>query len=241
MSRHTHAIWSALVTHWNSLRDNIRRVNSGILFHPDEGYTLFQPDSGRSTATVEAFKVGPVVMNLPERGNDVTCDLYVVANCTVLFDVEIFKSEKRLQSVGFSTHVGYFRRGNTHLQHVYGVHYDFEAGKPGHPVFHAQLKSFATEFEPHIRDQFQITLEGSDRVKDMLQNVRLPSAELDFFSLIIQLAADHLIWEGSGNEDRNAFNDLLNLDQGILGASQASARLCAGAAIPCHRANHWYP
>jgi hypothetical protein len=240
MSKSINAIQGALVAHWDNLRDNIRRVNSGLQFEPSVGYTLIQPDYENSTDDTASFKVGPVVVNLPERGDHVTANLFVVADCSLSFNAAAYRADKRLVISGYATHVGYFRRGNTHLQHVYGVHYDFDTQRPAHPVFHAQLKSFATEFEPHIREQFNVTLEAEDRVKDMLQNVRLPSAQLDFFSLIVQLAADHLIWQDSGHEERSAFNDILNLDGGITGASQASVQLCIGAAIPCHRATHWY-
>lgn len=238
--RFTNAILGALVAHWDNLRDNIGRVNSSIQFQPSEGYSLFQPDHERSTGEVALFRVGPVVFNLPERGDHLNANLFVVADCTLGFDVESYKTDKRLVSSGYATHVGYFRRGTSQLEHVYGVHYDFDTERPAHPVFHAQLKSFAAEFEPHVREQFSISMEVDDRVKDMLQNVRLPSAQLDFFSLVVQLAADHLMWRDSGQVERDAFNDILKLDASIVGATRVSEALRVGAAIPCHRAAHWY-
>jgi hypothetical protein len=240
MSKSIFAMQAALVAHWDNLRDTIRRVNSGIQFLPSEGFTLFQPNFAESTREIASFTVGPLVVNLPERGNHHTANLFVVAVCSLNFNLFAFNQDRRLVSSGFASHVGYFRRGNTHLQHVYGVHYDFDTQRPAHPVFHAQLKSFATQFEPHVREQFNITLEGDDLVKNMLQNVRLPSAQLDFFSLIVQLVADHLMWEKSGPDERSAFNEILKLDGGIVGTSKACAELCAGAAIPCHRGTHWY-
>jgi len=240
MSKHNNAIQRALVSHWDSLRDNIRRLNSGIQYQPSDGYSLFQLDYAKSNDTTAVFNVGPVVINLPERGDHVAANLFVVADCTLSFDVQAYKADKRLVSSAYATHVGYFRLGSTQLQHVYGVHYDFDVVRPAHPVFHAQFASMVMKLEPHVREHFNITLESDDRVKHMLQNVRLPSAQLDFFSLVVQLAADHLMWEQSGPTERAAFDDILKLDEGIIGASQACPQLRAGAAVPCHRALHWY-
>lgn len=240
MAKASLAIQTALVAHWENLRDNLRRVNSGIQFEPNDGYTIFQIDHESSTGEVATFKVGPAVINLPERGDHRKSDLYVVADCTLHFSIPTFSESKRLVSVGFATHVGYFRRGSQELQHVYGVHYDFDTERPAHPVFHAQMKSYAELFADHVKEKFGVALPLDDRVKGMLQNVRLPVAHLDFFSLVVQLAADHLMWKDSGHEERSAFNDILRLDGDIVGASASAPWLSKGAAIPCHRAIHWY-
>jgi hypothetical protein len=240
MAKESIAIQNALVSHWDSLRDNLRRVHSGIQFHPDNGYAILQPDYVSSTDKVATFKVGPIVINLPERGDNWKSDLFVVADCTLHFCIPTFSESKRLVSVGFATQVGYFRRGSKELQHVYGVHYDYDTERPAHPVFHAQMKSFAEPFADYVKEQFGLVLPLDDRVKGVLQNVRLPIAHLDFFSLVVQLAADHLMWEDSGHEERSAFDDILRLDSGIVGASASAPWLCEGAAIPCHRAIHWY-
>lgn len=234
------AIRNALVNHWNSVRDHLRRVNSGIQFQPNDGYTIFQPDYANSTREVSVFKVAPVVVNLPERGDRPRAELFVVAEGILNFDVAQYTTTKRLVSSGFATHVGYFRQGSRELQHVYGVHYDFDVQRPAHPVFHAQMASFGEPFVQHVREQFSLNLPLDDRVKGMLQNVRLPIAQLDFFSLIIQLAADHLMWEHSGDEEKRAFNDLLQLDGSMIGASMLAPWLSAGTTVPCHRALHWY-
>lgn len=240
MAKANVAIQSALVNHWDSVRDNLRRVNSGIQFQPNDGYTIFQIDYASSTAEVLAFKVAPVVVNLPERGDRTRSDLFVVAEGSLNFNVTQYTNSKRLVSAGFATHVGYFRKGSQKLQHVYGVHFDFDTQRPAHPVFHAQMASFGEPFAEHVKQQFSLNLPLEDRVKGMLQNVRLPIAQLDFFSLIVQLAADHLMSEHSGDEEKRAFNDLLQLDASLIGASASAPWLCDGTTTPCHRALHWY-
>lgn len=240
MARASLAIRTALVNHWDSLRDHVRRVNSGIQFLPNDGYTIFQVDHQNSTNEIATFKVGPVVINLPERGDHRKSNLFVVADCTLHFSIPQFSESRRLVSSGFATHVGYFRRGSHELQHVYGVHYDFDVERPAHPVFHAQMKSYAEPFADHVKEQFGLALPLDDRVAGMLQNVRVPVAQLDFFSLVVQLAADHLIWKDSGDDERSAFNDILQLDGRLVGASASAPWLCAGTAAPCHRALHWY-
>ncbi len=234
------AIRNALVSHWNGVRDHLRRVNSGIQFQPNDGYTIFQPDYNKSSAEISVLKIVPVVINLPERADKSKSELFVVVEGELNFNVARYSSTRRLVSSGFATHVGYFRQGSRDLQHVYGVHYDFDVNRPAHPVFHAQMTSFGEPFVQHVREHFSLNLPLDDRVKGMLQNVRLPIAQLDFFSLIVQLAADHLMWEHSGNEEKKAFNDLLRLDGSLVGASAAAPWLCTGTAAPCHRALHWY-
>lgn len=240
MAKANVAIQSALVNHWDSVRDNLRRVNSRIQFLPNDGYVIFQPSYEKSTAEISVFKVAPVVVNLPERGDKSKSDLYVVAEGELNFNIARYKATKQLVSSGFATHVGYFRKSSQKLQHIYGVHFDFDIRRPAHPVFHAQMASFGEPFSEHVNQQFSVNLPLEDRVKGMLQNVRLPIAQLDFFSLIIQLAADHLMWEHSGDEEKRAFNDLLQLDGSLVGASASAPWLCTGTAMPCHRAIHWY-
>lgn len=240
MAKANVAIQNTLVNHWNGVRDHLRRVNSGIQFQPNDGYTIFQPDYTKSSDEILVFKIAPVVVNLPERGDKSKSELFVVAEGELSFNGIQYANTKRLVSSGFATHVGYFRQGSSELQHVYGVHYDFDLRRPAHPVFHAQMTSFGEPFVEHVRQHFSINLPLDDRVKGMLQNVRLPIAQLDFFSLIIQLAADHLMWEHSGDEEKKAFNDLLQLDGNLVGASASAPWLCIGTATPCHRALHWY-
>lgn len=241
MSRDAISIQQALAAHWDKLRDQIHRVSSGVTFHPSDGYSLFQLDHNLSSTDVAVFNVGPVVINLPERASHHSFNLYVVAECQLGFDIKKFKESNELASLSFATHVAYFRRAPQELQHVYGVHYDFDTVHPAHPVFHAQMKSFAEDLSPHVKEQYGVELPIDDRVKGVLPNVRLPIAQLDFFSLVVQLAADHLIWQQSAQPERDAFNEILSLDKAIIGATTVSPSLTLGAELKCHRALHWYP
>jgi hypothetical protein len=240
MAKGVNAIQGAIIAHWDKIKEHIGRVHSGSQFSPGDGYAVFKVDYASTTAEEIVITVGPVVINLPERANHHATDLFVVAEGKLNFNLTAFNETGRLVSCGYASHVGYFKRAHETLEHVYGVHYDFDIDRPAHPVFHAQFKSFGQEFIPHLQELCQLTLPLVDRMSGMLQNIRLPIAQLDFFSVIIQLAADHLMWVDSTSDERNTFNEIVKLDHAIMGASTVAPWLTQGAALPCHRAIHWY-
>jgi hypothetical protein len=75
----------------------------------------------------------------------------------------------------------------------------------------------------------------------MLRNVRVPTAQMDVFSLFVELCADHLLYEQSGPEEREAFNSLLHRSAFCRGAALRLPQLATEEARACYRARHWYP
>ena len=140
----------------------------------------------------------------------------------------------------FDSQIGYFRRTNESLKHVYGAHYDLAVGEPGHPALHAQMKSYSS-FSECIREQYGIHRPVIDPVKDLLRTVRLPVAQMDVFSLFVQICADHLVSENSGREEKDAFKALVQKGSFCQGAGFQIARLGTNDARVCYRARHWYP
>lgn len=240
MVRGNQAVLGALVSHWENLWVQLKRVNGGVQIQPKSAYEFCKIDHGRSTRQVTAFTIGPLVINLPQRGNQPNCDLFVVVEGAMKFDLAEFQSSERLRNIEFMTEVGYFLSGGSSLQHVHGLHCDFDTARAAHPVFHAQLKSYAVSFGGHLKDQFGLEQRIENHVHVLIPNIRLPIAHLDFFSLIVQLTADHLIWQNSSAEELASFKEILKLEREIVGTSESVPWISKGAAIPCHRAIHWY-
>ncbi len=128
------------------------------------------------------------------------------------------------------------------MVHVYGAHYDFASNEIGHPVFHGQMRSFK-EFSEVIKNRHYGVEDAElvDLVEGILKSVRLPSAQMDVFSFLLQLVADHLLSPDSGVDDKTRFRELLERSKFIQGLGSQMARLQVPPANVCYRAVHWYP
>jgi hypothetical protein len=80
-----------------------------------------------------------------------------------------------------------------------------------------------------------------DKVQGVLQTVRVPTAQMDILSLIVQICADRLLHSGSSDEETSAFHDLLKKNKFCQGAAFQVTRLGTEEARTCYRARHWYP
>jgi hypothetical protein len=123
---------------------------------------------------------------------------------------------------------------------VFGAHYDFALNEIGHPVFQGQMRSFA-EFGAHIREHYGINDPVEDVVRGVLNRVRVPTAQMDVFSLVIQICADHLLYKEAGPEETDAFKALLRKSKFCKGAGFQVPSLTSDDARTCYRARHWYP
>lgn len=176
----------------------------------------------------------PVVCLVPERASHDRADLYVVFTGSITFNGII---EGALTTVNYGTNFGYFAVGDSSASHVLGGHYDFSPDEPAHPRAHLQLRSQASLYA-HAQENFRsisgIGLHG-DLMKDILSRVRPPSAQMDFLSFMLQVAADHLVDEKSAARTIATFESLSMSCQPVLGYHAGIAQ-CG-----CHRAPHWYP
>jgi len=231
-------IQRALIAQWVNLKACIARLNSNVLVREQD---TFRPSN--STETQSCFDVTPVLFQLPERANDTSSDLFVVVRGMLSLDRRHFQLTKQLRTTSFSTEAGYFRLtgGGKRMQHVYGAHYDFAGNELGHPVFHVQIRSFA-KFREEIEKYYpQDDVDFEDSMKNVLKTVRLPSAQMDAFSVFLQLVADHLIWKNSRQDELQQFCELLAQSKSIQGAGFVIDRLQRPPACECYRAAHWYP
>lgn len=228
-----------LIERWNAIKTHLNRLNMPNT-RPDDGQAIFALIDYPKTAGEIGFKVKSVVFNLPESANG-RADLFVVVRGRLYFDEAAVRDNKLLRTLNFGTEAAYFRKKGNELAHVYGAHYDFALNKIGHPAFHAQMKSYAERFHK-VAEYFDMAeCTTKDLVEGVLRTVRLPSAQMDFFSFVLQLCADHLMHEKSGKEDQAAFGDLRVESAAIHGAAYRVPQLANPAAQACLRANHWYP
>lgn len=190
---------------------------------------------GTGDGTGVAVTFGPVVLQLPEKAEASTADLFVV----VTGDITMAAAGQGLQMQSFRTKAAYFRRKPTELQHVFAAHYDYDPVSPGHPLFHAQLDTM-----PDLREhlgRFHIAGEADLPLREdtarILRTVRIPSAQMDFFAVLIQIAADHLLIGKVSTTTSQAFGALLP-DTHVPHGIEVSAT-CTGPV--CLRVQHWYP
>jgi hypothetical protein len=240
VDRESGGILRRLVDQWNDVTAELPRLHPAAEVKPVDGYAIFQTATSESP-DVASFEIRPVVFNFPERGSHRENDeLFVVVKGRLSFGRQELMETGRLVVHDFGTQVGYFRRKNHALTHVYGAHYDFALDEVGHPVFHAQMSSFL-ELSACIVEQYGYDGEAHDSVAGVLRSVRVPTAQLDAFSLFVQICADHLIFSKSGPEEKAAFNSLVAKSMFCQGAAGRVARLSTDEARVCYRAPRWYP
>jgi hypothetical protein len=229
-----------LVTQWQVVVNTIEKLSPVASVRPDDGYALFQA-TRYSSPNIVGFELAPVVFNLPERANQRDADLFIVVVGQLEIRLGESSNSKVLKTHSFTTRAGYFRRKNNELRHVYGAHYDFAINQVGHPTFHAQLRSFS-ELSTHIVQKYdQNDMRTVDSMEGLLKTVRLPTAQMDFFSLFLQICADHLLYEQSDPEAVEAFSTLLTKSEFLQGAGYQCNHLTVESAYSCYRSRHWYP
>lgn len=239
MNRQAISARKTLIEQWNEVTGALTKLNSVAEVRPDNGESVFA-QAEDAPAGVIAFDLKPVVFNLPERANDTSTDLFIVVAGRLGIQADSIGKGGTLLTHDFSTKAAYFRRTKDALVHVYGAHYDFALTELGHPTFHMQLRSFA-DLASYVQEEYRFKCDVKDGLDGLLRNVRLPCAQMDFFSFFTQLCADHLLFKDSGKEDRAAFNQLLRKSVFLKGAGSRSDRLTDETARSCYRAGHWYP
>lgn len=224
-----------LVDQWNNVVTQFGRLSLPDT-RPIDGHQIFGLIEHPKVNGQVAFTVNPVTFNVPERA-DGAADMYITVKGRIYLDEEAVRTSRKLKTVSFGTEVAYFRMRREKLNHVYGAHYDFSLNEIGHPIFHAQMKSFADRGQL-VSDTFTLGCEYEDHIPNILRTVRVPTAQMDFFALVLQICADHLMSKNSSVEQREAFEDLRKASFSIQGAGHLWGQLVQ--APPCMRTQHWY-
>jgi hypothetical protein len=186
--------------------------------------------------------LAPVTLRLKEKAAATECVLFVTVKGWMLFPKNADRKDMRV--VKYQSHAGYFRVvGGDKLKHVYGVHYDHDDILPAHPVYHSQMSTMAS-FVEHVNAAWNVKYEaiepGLDLMKGLLRNVRIPTAHMDPFSVLLQVTADHLVSETSDADVVSAYNRLREAMSRFRSSRTGAARLNAVIDQHCFRSGHWY-
>lgn len=222
---------------WTAALDSMKRMGQGIVVRPEVPSDVFIRDYDVSDDIIK-FKVVPVVFNVPERANTGRSNLFVVVDGWMSFDAPHDRGVTE-RTNAFGTRVAYFRKKKDCLEHIFGVHYDMDESGKGHPIFHAQMRS-RVEFGQSVRERFRLQVEGVDYVNRICRTVRMPSAQMDVFSVVIQICGDHLLWEQSPPTVENAFEKAQRVCGFFGGAAYRFPILQEKEVCECYRAGHWY-
>lgn len=232
---HTIGVHRRLSEIWRAVQSNIKRMYGASDVRPTDPYRVFR--LGALADGMVTCDVGPIVFKFPERATHGVPKLYIAVSGQLELRVPIANDEA-LRIASFGTRVGYFRQKDGSLEHIYGVHYDCSHQEVGHPLFHAQaapLPGFLGDINEHFRQDLQL-INCIDRV---LRTVRAPSAEMDVFSVFVQICADHLVWKESKAPITNAFAKMRD-SCGLFGGV-ADAMPHFQTASPCrYRSVRWY-
>lgn len=236
VTRETTSVLNELQTAWRGVQVAIVRMGHGSDIRPKDVATIFNLELVEAGVKVTA---GPIAFRVPEKPSSSSSHLYAVVSGWIVLATKAPQQAKR-DTVRFGTQVGYFRENANVLTHVYGTHYDMDEELPGHPVFHAQMCS-QVEFAEVISDLFRTTYTCVvDHSQGLLGNVRTPTAQMDVFSVITQIGADHFVSETSAPEVRSAFADLRLACDFFYGAASRLTYLNQPPATHCYRSTHWY-
>jgi hypothetical protein len=227
-----------LIEQWDRLKEKLGELGPHVV-RPDDGYQIFRlmEDDPRVPAGQIAYTVGPVVFQVSERADD-PLDMYIAVQGWIHVDHDTLRDESRLKTTNFGTEVGYFRYKRDRLSHVYGAHYDLSYDEVGHPIFHGQMRSFNERGALISANYAGVGEESDDHMARVLKTVRLPTAQMDFFGVVLQIGADHLMSKDSGDDQKKVFGEMREISKLIQGAGHLWPRL--NDAGSCMRAQHWY-
>lgn len=211
------------------LASGMEDMHSACQVRPSDPAAVLRCE-GQSDGSAKIF-CQPVVCRVPERATQHSANLYVVLEGWV--QVGLIANE--LVTLDYSTNFGYFliQQGDR-IMHALGGHYDY-ATDAAHPRAHMQLASQAG-LHASARELFksidEIPLEA-DLMLHVLHRVRTPTAQMDFLSFMLQIAADHLVGDSASEE----------VFVGLCACAPLRGFATSAPLSDCHcqRAAHWYP
>lgn len=237
MNRNAQHVLKRVQGAWDNVLYGMAKMYQSCSVRPDSAFEVFRLDPTAGDDEVKLL-INPVVFNVPERATRQQADLFIVITGWLSFQGPNFR-DGPLKTKSFGTEIGYFRNKGGMLEHVYGAHYDIDESRPGHPVFHAQIAP-QMEFGNSVTDRYRVKGTLENKMGSILGNVRTPSAQMDIFSVITQICADHLMCEKSANEVKNAFTSLRSSCNFFIGAAHRMDYLNTPPANSCYRSTHWY-
>lgn len=88
--------------------------------------------------------------------------------------------------------VCYFDVGQEQSSLMQSVRFDFDEGRPCHPIFHAQLSSEAVTLPQQDADALDFELPTEIPKATCFKDARIPTSDMTFPSVLLCIAADHM-------------------------------------------------
>jgi len=225
---------------WTQLVSSIQKISSDCQVRPELASEVFIIE----TIEGKAIKVtiNPVVFRLKEKANSERAELLVSVNGALNFAVDHEADDA--MACHFKTEVGYFKiqgKGKD-LDHIMGLHYDFDDQEPLHPVYHAQLTSNAhhvDDINAHYKQTYQLPTDR-DHMLRVARRVRMPTAHMDPLAVFIQLLADHLLNKNSGQVELDAFAKARDAAMFFRSDMRQAQRMKHVVDNECFRGPRWY-
>lgn len=223
---------------WNEFVLRMEQLHNSVDFSSRQSPISF----GSTDGDYITFDCAPVSINLPERGGGVMLPLFLVLRGNLTFNKRLFRETNEIRTSGFATETAYFRLNGSNqvLRHVYGAHYDLDSSLPGHPRFHVQHRSFQDVFEHEVRRHVGGKVVMEDAMTQVLNTVRIPCAQMDFFSVLLQAVGDRLMSNPPNAVQVSTFKALVENSKSILGCGYLFSSMSNTTAMNCYRASHWY-
>ena len=177
------------------------KKNSNVSINPEIYDEVFHQEESKDE--VKFYTKRPISFNVPERyllnklGND-ECNIMVILEGWLTFEKNEYTNLLKLTSSGklissdFGTRVEYYRKNKPFgWKFLNSIHYDYEPSFANHPVFHAQLSNRSLLYSKAGYD-FASLYPLSGNV-ELLKATRIPTFQMDIFSTLVSICADHLI------------------------------------------------
>ena len=235
MNKNAWRVQQQVQTAWTNAIHHLTQISQWASVRPRTPNQIFILDRNAPDDTIK-FLITPTVFLVSERSGHPGTNLFVVVDGWLSFKPPCTK--QILRTCDFGTRVAYFREKHNSLDHIFGAHYDMDEKDYRHPVFHAQISS-QMEYASHIKVQFSQEKEICDCVNKLFRTVRIPTAQMDIFSVLVQICADHLIGPQPAAAVTTAF-DLKNAVGFFIGAAHDLSYLNSQPASSCYRGHHWY-
>lgn len=232
---------------WRKCHAQMRRLDPNINVKPSKAEDLFEIDY-KASDKVRLIIKPVVIWTLVKRAGSKKPRVYIVLSGAIDFDATTIS--ERPVAEWFSTQIGYFCVSGRDVEHVCGAHYDFDP-RTAHPVFHTQLTS-QTEMWHSVTNHFDAMRGHSvsiDHMNSVMSNVRFPTAQMDFFSVLLQVCSDHMINETSaklpdneqpGKTNLDLYNEVCEAVNFFSGYGEHHRGLRAGRDASCARSPYWY-
>jgi len=217
---------------------NIETLNCKILNEPK-----FEPKSGTSDNV--DFEVLLKFIDVPCRATQSKCrnlDIYLQSRITYKI---ISPNEKQI--LQYSTSVQYCKKNDKTLRCIMGYRYDGNdvTLQYGHPIFHMHFKNDVLFEVIREVEQNKFDVSELDR-SDERDEVKIPTAQMDFFNAIVGLFADHLYTDENKltkNATLGKFKLFLEkIDSLLIPCNTVQTKLFGnGPQTESCLSNRWYP